>query len=81
MSAIGGTQAYAAACTYNEAILALEQGNQVRGLALLNMAARDGDQRATQYLASRSFQQNPQQNFQQNFQQNNNLVAYKQSQD
>ncbi len=68
MSAIG-TQAYAAACTYNEAILALEQGNQVRGLALLNMAARDGDQRATQYLVSRSFQQN------------NNLVAYKQSQD
>lgn len=45
------THAYAGACTYDEAILALKQGNAVRGMALLAMASRDGDQRATTYLA------------------------------
>jgi len=44
--------AYAEACSYNEAILALKSGNETRGMALLNMAARDGDQRAVKYLAS-----------------------------
>ncbi len=44
--------AYAAACSYNEAILALKGGNEIRGMALLNMAARDGDQRAVKYLVS-----------------------------
>ena len=40
-----------AACTLNEAKIALQKGNPVRGLALMKMAARDGDQRANQYLA------------------------------
>ena len=41
-----------AACTYNEAIMALNNGNLVRGQALMRMAARDGDQRAMHFLAS-----------------------------
>ena len=41
-----------AACTYREAIMALTRGNSVRGLALMNMAAKDGDWRATQFLAA-----------------------------
>jgi len=41
----------AEACTYREAIMALEQGNTVRGLALLRMASRDGDPRAKRQLA------------------------------
>ncbi|MCI0504684.1 MAG: hypothetical protein L0Z73_01095 [Gammaproteobacteria bacterium] len=41
-----------AACTYNEAVLAFNSGNLVRGQALMNMAARDGDQRAVRFLAS-----------------------------
>lgn len=36
----------AEACTYNEALMAFQQGNAVRGQALLSMAAKDGDQRA-----------------------------------
>ena len=42
---------FAEACTYDEAILALRQGNQVRALALLGIAARDGDKRAGPVLA------------------------------
>jgi len=45
-------QASAASCSYREAIMALQQGNQVRGMALLRMASRDGDLRASRYLAS-----------------------------
>lgn len=45
------SQVYAEACSYDEAILALRQGNEVRALALLRMAARDGDKRADQVLA------------------------------
>ena len=41
----------AEACTYNEAQLALQNGNQVRGFSLMKMAAIDGDQRAVLYLA------------------------------
>lgn len=42
-----------AACTYNEAIMAFSNGNTVRGQALMNMAARDGDERAVRYLAAK----------------------------
>lgn len=63
------THAFAEACTYNEAILALKQGNEVRGMALLTMAARDGDDRAVNYLALRNSQKSA------------DLVAYKPSQD
>lgn len=38
--------AFGAACTYDEALMAFQQGNQLRGQALLNMAAKDGDPRA-----------------------------------
>lgn len=41
-----------AACTYGEAVMALKTGNSVRGLALMNMAAKDGDWRAIQFLAT-----------------------------
>ncbi len=41
----------AGACSYREGILALQQGNSIRGLALLRMASRDGDPRASLYLA------------------------------
>ncbi len=44
--------AYADACTYGEAVMAFKQGNTTRGAALMNMAAKDGDQRAVKYLAS-----------------------------
>ena len=44
--------AYADACTYGEAVMAFKQGNTIRGAALMNMAAKDGDQRALKYLAS-----------------------------
>lgn len=39
-----------AACTYSEAMMAYKQGNQVRGLALMRIAANDGDARAARYL-------------------------------
>lgn len=42
----------AGACSYREGIMALQQGNSIRGLALLRMASRDGDPRASRYLAS-----------------------------
>jgi hypothetical protein len=41
-----------AACTYNEAVMAFNNGNQIRGHALMRMAARDGDQRAVHFLNS-----------------------------
>jgi len=44
--------AYADACTYGEAVIAFKQGNTTRGTALMNMAAKDDDQRALKYLAS-----------------------------
>ena len=44
--------AYAEACTYGEAVMAFKQGNTIRGAALMNMAAKDGDRRALKYLAS-----------------------------
>jgi hypothetical protein len=43
--------AFGQACTYNEGIIALKQGNQIRGMALLRMAAKDGDVRAQAGLA------------------------------
>ena len=49
----GNVSVYAEVCTYNEAIMALKQGNTVRGTALLKMAANDGDQRAIHFLAER----------------------------
>ena len=52
LPAVFCANAYAEACSYNEAILALKGGNEIRGMALLNMAARDGDKRAVKYLAS-----------------------------
>lgn len=39
-----------AACTYSEALMALRHGNDVRGMALMRMAANDGDARAARYL-------------------------------
>lgn len=39
-----------AACTYSEAMMALKQGNSLRGVALMRMAANDGDARAARYL-------------------------------
>lgn len=44
---------WAEACTYREALMALEQGNSVRGLALMRIARRDGDRRAEDYLLQR----------------------------
>ncbi|KPJ95223.1 MAG: hypothetical protein AMJ55_04385 [Gammaproteobacteria bacterium SG8_15] len=44
-----------AACTYNEAVIAFNSGNQIRGHALMKMAARDGDQRAVHFLNSNEF--------------------------
>lgn len=41
-----------AACTYNEAVMAFNSGNLIRGQALMKMAARDGDQRAVHFLNS-----------------------------
>jgi len=41
-----------AACTYSEAVMAYNNGNLVRGQALMKMAARDGDQRAVRFLAT-----------------------------
>ena len=43
-----------AACTYSEAIMAFKAGNQLRGQALMHMAARDGDARAVEFLANAS---------------------------
>jgi len=48
---VATTAVYAEACTYNEAMMAFQQGNVVRGQALLSMAAKDGDQRAIALFA------------------------------
>jgi hypothetical protein len=48
--------ALAEACTYREAIMALERGNTSRGIALMRMANRDGDKRAGDYLVMKSYQ-------------------------
>jgi hypothetical protein len=44
-----------AACTYDEAMMAFNNGNQIRGQALMRMAASDGDERAVHFLSSTSF--------------------------
>lgn len=49
---------FAESCTYNEAKLALERGNQIRGMSLMEMAAKDGDKRAIQYISSLNLHQN-----------------------
>ncbi len=46
----GISPVYAGSCAYGEAMMALENGNTVRGLALMRMASRDGDRRAENYL-------------------------------
>lgn len=46
------TQVHAEACSYDEAILALQRGNTVRAHALLKMAASDGDKRAQRLVAT-----------------------------
>jgi hypothetical protein len=45
-SALCASLVNAEACTYNEALMAFQKGNTVRGQALLTMAVKDGDQRA-----------------------------------
>ena len=53
--AVTSSSAFSAgACTYQEAIMALEQGNSVRGMALMRMAYNDGDERAGRFLASKN---------------------------
>jgi len=49
----GVSEVYAGSCAYREAMMALEKGNSVRGLALMRMASRDGDHRAERYLQER----------------------------
>lgn len=39
--------------------MAFEQGNDVRGMVLMQMANRDGDVRATEYLAQSFQRQEP----------------------
>lgn len=50
LSAIMSFNAHAA-CTYSEAVMAFNNGNLIRGQALMKMAARDGDLRAVRFLA------------------------------
>jgi len=52
MSFFISTQVHAEACSYDEAVLALQRGNTVRAHALLKMAASDGDKRAQRLVAS-----------------------------
>lgn len=52
---MGTAEASAIACTYREAVMAMEQGNTVRGLALMRMASRDGDRRADDFLLNRGY--------------------------
>ena len=47
-----GNPAWSESCSYREGIMALQQGNTVRGMALLRMASRDGDVRASRHLAA-----------------------------
>ena len=53
MLLFGNVSVYAESCTYSEAVMAIKQGNTVRGTALLKMAANDGDQRAIRFLKQR----------------------------
>jgi hypothetical protein len=53
LTALLSSAVWAEACTYREALMALEQGNTGRGLALMRMARRDGDRRAEAYLVQR----------------------------
>lgn len=56
MLAIVSSAAFSAgACTYQEAIMALENGNSVRGMALMQIAHRDGDIRASHYLTEHGY--------------------------
>ena len=55
LAGMSGSVYSAGACTYREAIMALERGNAVRGMALMRMAQRDGDDRASQFLAKKDF--------------------------
>ena len=48
----------AEACTFREALMAIEKGNTVRGMALMRMASRDEDLRATEHLMAKDFQIN-----------------------
>lgn len=50
---VGASSVLAGACAYSGALMAMERGNAVRGMALMRMASRDGDPRAAQYLAAR----------------------------
>lgn len=43
----------AEACTYSEGLQAYQNGNEIRGDALMRMAATDGDKRALAYLRPR----------------------------
>ena len=45
---------FAEACTYNEALAAFSNGNQIRGISLMKMAANDGDLRATRFLINQN---------------------------
>ena len=49
----------AEACSYREALMAFEQGNPVRGMALMRMASNDGDKRATDFLATQDYLVDP----------------------
>lgn len=49
--------AHAEACTYREAMMALERGNVDRGMALMRMASRDGDLRAATFLRGQDYAQ------------------------
>ncbi len=51
----GISEVYAGSCAYREAMMALEKGNEVRGLALMRMASRDGDSRAERYLQEQNY--------------------------
>lgn len=50
--ALSVSNVYAEACTYSEAMMALNNGNLVRGQALMKMAARDGDTRAVTFITA-----------------------------
>jgi len=54
-AAPGVSAAGARSCTYGEARMALEDGNAVRGLALMRMASRDGDPRADKFLRDQDY--------------------------
>ena len=54
LTMVSGSVYSAGACTYREAIMALEQGNMVRGMTLMRMAHHDGDERASSFLAGKN---------------------------